>query len=357
MMDQRHGGSAHQPVLQIVFEDPQSRRVSAEPSLRLPEHFTSLLKDLSQENDQLERRGRQGLNDAEKLSFKLAQLKNLDLIHDPNQRFVLDHWQELVVIAATIVDSYLGHEDVAVLTTTHLNGSELSRDTILRDKRVVREMIKLTDHMYLHWKYHGLALELMVLLSTAFHLNLRSMFSYVAADIPLSVLRQQSTRKIQELQRLLEQCTPSPKIKSSVKLYIPFLVLLLRPEYSLVDVQNALQTSLFHMSDWDLFCKTAALEYDPVRDVWTSRKLIPSRELEMQEFIDYKGNYPVEVRVPISGFKTFEASLDLQQKAARASQLQVEGARTGPLLAYGWDDIHDAIQQQVLQDLVSPVLL
>ncbi|RKK34474.1 hypothetical protein BFJ67_g13752 [Fusarium oxysporum f. sp. cepae] len=173
--------------------------------------------------------------------------------------------------------------------------------------------------MYLHWKYHGLALELIVLL-----------------NIPLSILRQQSTRKIQELQRLLEQ------------------FLLLRPEYSLVDVQNALQTSLFHMSDWDLFCKTAALKYDPVRDVWTSRKLIPSRELEMQEFIDYKGNYPVEVQVPISGFKTFEASLDLldlQRKAACASQHQVEGTRTGSILAYKWDGIHDAIQQQVLQDL------
>ncbi|EXL45092.1 hypothetical protein FOCG_13855 [Fusarium oxysporum f. sp. radicis-lycopersici 26381] len=108
------------------------------------------------------------------------------------------------------------------------------------------------------------------------------------------------------------------------------------------------------MSDWDLFCKTAALEYDPVRDVWTSRKLIPSRELEMQEFIDYKGNYPVEVRVPISGFKTFEASLDLQQKAARASQHQVEGTRTNSsIVAYRWDDIHDAIQQQVLQDLAA----
>ncbi|KAG5797745.1 hypothetical protein H9Q69_003195 [Fusarium xylarioides] len=107
------------------------------------------------------------------------------------------------------------------------------------------------------------------------------------------------------------------------------------------------------MSDWDLFCKTAALEYDPVRDVWTSRKLTPSRELEMQEFIDYKGNYPVEVQVPISGFKTFEASLDLQQKAARANQHQVEGDRTGPLLDLGWDDIHEAIQQQVWQDLAA----
>ncbi|KAF5023367.1 hypothetical protein F66182_4570 [Fusarium sp. NRRL 66182] len=325
-------------ALEVVFENPRLGKAPREPSLELPRHFTSLASDLSQETGQIERRRLQGLDNPRKIRHKLAQLKKIDLIRNPHQQIILDHWERLVIIAATIVDSHLGNKDIAASTITKLNGKELSRDTILRDKRIIREIIKLTDELYLHWK-HELALELLLLL-----------------DTPLSILRQQSTQKFDKFTLLLKQCTPSTKIKSSVKLYIPFLVLFLRPEYSLAAVQKALQTSLFDKSDWDAFWKAShgpAPVYDPIRDVWVTEK--PPDDLGLIEFIDYKGNYPAKLYVQISGFKVFEASLNLQEKAAQAGESQAGCTRTNSsIFAYDWsEDIHGPVMQQVMQDLAK----
>ncbi|KAI8398616.1 hypothetical protein FOFC_19831 [Fusarium oxysporum] len=355
--------TAAPPALEVIFEDPQLRReiaVRAEPSRELPKHFVSLVKDMSQENGQLKKRREQGLDDPRKVWNQLAKLEKLDLTRYPQQRVTLDPWHELVIIAATIVDEHLRNEDIALSTITQLNGKELSRETIQRDKRVVREIIKLMDHLYLQWK-HELALEIFILL-----------------DIPMSVLRLQSAQKFNVLKLQLENHTPSTKIKCFLKLYIPFLVLLLRPEYRLSDIQKALRTSLFNQADWDTFREALhrpAPKYDPIRDIWTNHKHVPSVQapaiseiepevpepqqristpnaltsnLELSEFIDYKRNYPAKVHTPISGFKAFETSPDLQRKVAYASENQTGYTPTGPdLFAYDWaDDIHGPVMQQ-----------
>ncbi|EXK76085.1 hypothetical protein FOQG_19155 [Fusarium oxysporum f. sp. raphani 54005] len=362
--------TAAPPVLEVIFEDPQLRRetaVRAEPSRELPKHFVSLVRDMSQENGQLKKRREQGLDDPRKVWDQLAKLEKLDLTRYPQQRATLEPWHELVIIAATMVDEHLGNKDIALSTITQLNRRELSHETINRDKRVIREMIKLMDDLYLQWK-HELALEIFILL-----------------DIPMSVLRLQSAQKFNALTLQLKNHTPSTKIKSFLKLYIPFLVLLLRPKYRLSDIQKALQTSLFNQADWDTFreaLQRPAPKYDPIRDIWTNHRPVPSVQapapeapepqqristpivnernaptsnLELSEFIDYKRNYPAKIHTPISGFKAFETSPDLQRKVAYASENQTGYTPTGPdLFAYDWaDDIHGPVMRQVLEDLAK----
>jgi hypothetical protein len=159
----KEGTDAASSSLEVVFENPQLRKSSAEPSLELPGHFTSLIQDLSQEDSQLNRRRQQGLDNPRKVYDKLAKLKEIDLIQNPYQRDILGHWEKLVIIAATVVDSYLGNEDVSTSTFTQLNGRKLSQETILRDQRMVRQIIKLIDELYLCWG-HEFAFELLVLL-------------------------------------------------------------------------------------------------------------------------------------------------------------------------------------------------
>ncbi|SCN81990.1 unnamed protein product [Fusarium fujikuroi] len=327
--------------LEFILEDPPSRKETtarAGPSEELPHQFVSLVRDLSCDDGQLKRRRQEGLDGPRKVWEKLAKLKMIDLTRNPYQRLTLEPWHELVIIAATRVDRHLGNNETAASTVLQLNGRVLARDTVTRDQRVVQDVIQLADHLYLHWK-HDFALELPLLM-----------------NCPISFLRQQSTQKFAQLKLLLQEQKPSPKIKSSLKLYLPFLVRLLRPEYGLSDIQKALKTSVFNQTDWDTFRKALdgpAPEYDPIRDAWTAGG--PSNGLELSEFIDYGKNYPAKVHIPIFGFKAFETSPDLQRKVAYASENQTGHIPTSPdMFAYDWaEDIHGPVKEQVLRDLAK----
>ncbi|KAF5024765.1 hypothetical protein F66182_3143 [Fusarium sp. NRRL 66182] len=337
------GRAAAPLVLEFVLEVPQLRKKTTawvEPSLELPTHFVSLVDDLSQESGQLKRRRAQGLDDPRKICRQLTKLEKLDLIHRPYQRPTLVPWQELVVIAATVVDGYLGNKELAASTLAQLHGRELRHDTIIRDKRIVREIIQLTDHLYLQWK-HNLAFELPILL-----------------DTPISVLRSQSARKFNEFKLLLQKQTPSAGITSPLKLYIPFLVRLLRPKYNLTVIQKALQTSLFGPADGAAFWEALhgpTPEYDAIRDTWTKHEPLPSSGLELSEFIDYKRIYPATICISISGFIAFETSPDLQRKAAYANRNQTGyTSADGRIIAFNWDeDIQGPVMHQVLEDLAK----
>ncbi|KAL5597844.1 hypothetical protein FOBRF1_011637 [Fusarium oxysporum] len=155
-------GSALSRELSFVFEDPPSRKettAKAEPSDKLPERFISLANDLSHEDGQLKRRSEEKLDGPRRVWEKLAELKNIDLTRYPYQRLTLQPWHKLVIIAATVVDRYLGKNALAASTIIKLHGRELAPDTVTRDKRVVLEVIQLTDHLYSHWD-HDFALEL-----------------------------------------------------------------------------------------------------------------------------------------------------------------------------------------------------
>jgi hypothetical protein len=349
----QEGTKATPSSLEVVFENPQLKKTPAQPSLELPGHFTSLIQDLSQEDGQLRRRRQQGLDNPRKLYQKLAKLKEIDLIQKPYQRDILDHWEKLVIIATTIVDSYLGNERVSTSTLTQLNGGELSRNTILRDKRIVRQIIKLIDELHSCWG-HGLALELLVLLGKPHSLKSCSYYLTAPVDTPISILRQQSDRKFDELNLLLRKSTPSTKQRSWIKLYIPFLVLLLRPDYRLVDVQQALQTSLFNQQDLNNFWRIShgpLPKYDAIRDVWS----ISTSSSNLIEFIDYKNIYRATIGKKVSGFESFRLSLDVQQKAAQASRGQSGCTPPGSsLFAHDWvDEIHGPVVNLVVHDLVS----
>ncbi|KAF5019669.1 hypothetical protein F66182_8319 [Fusarium sp. NRRL 66182] len=345
--------TAAPPFLQVVFENPQARKAQARktstrPSLVLPKHFTSLLEDLAQENGQLKRRRQLGLADPANIRRKLIQLEKIDLIHYPYQKLLLDHWGELIIIGATIVDSYLGNKDTASSTLAQLYRKQLSRETITRDRMAVFQIVRLIDDLYFQWK-HNFAFEILILL-----------------DTPISVLRQQSALKFNKLKLLVQQHTPYANVKSSLPLYIPFLIALLRPQYTFIQVKKALQTRHFNQSDCDAFRRAiheSSPQYDAIRDSWTKEELLPahSEELlgdngfDMTEFIDFKGNYPAEVPIQVPGFKQFTASRDLQQRAAEASQKQRGCIRTNAsLFAYDWaDDIHGPVVEQAVQDLAN----
>ncbi|KAF4951533.1 hypothetical protein FGADI_7417 [Fusarium gaditjirri] len=314
----------------IVFEARNEDTARAE---QLPAHFTSLVNDLSQEDGQLKRRRLRGLDNPRNVCDQLSKLEKIDLIQWPSQRIALVSWQELVIIAATIVDKHLGYQEMASSTVIQLHGREVSQHTITKDERAVREIIRLIDHLYLEWEGPNmdpdLALELLMLLGKNSLASPYFASSYRVVDTPLYVLRAQSARKYSTFRKLLQEHTPPPKIRSSFKLYIPFLVLLLRPKYKLLDIQKALGTSILGETDWDTFWNTSReppAKYDPIRDAWTKSEPfpptyleplstdlepLPSADLELTEFINYPGNYPTKVNIPISGFKAFKTSLNL----------------------------------------------
>ncbi|KAF5631357.1 uncharacterized protein FTJAE_7919 [Fusarium tjaetaba] len=279
----------------IVFEVRKEDTARAE---QLPQHFTSLIKDLSREDGQLRARRRlRGLDNPRDVHRQLSKLEKIDLIQWPSQHSALVPWQQLVIIAATIVDKHLGHQEIAVSTITRLHGKKVSQDLINKDERAVREIIQLIDHLYLQWE--DLALELLML-----------------------------------------------------------LVLLLRPKYKLSDIQDALETTILNQDACDIFWETShglPLGYDPIRDAWTEPRPLPSTDLDLSEFIDYKRNYPAKVNTPISGFKAFETSLDLQREVAYVNQNQSGYSPTNDyIFSYEWDEgIHGRAMQQVLHDLAK----
>ncbi|EWG46533.1 hypothetical protein FVEG_06987 [Fusarium verticillioides 7600] len=325
--------------LEFILEDPPSRQETiarAGPSAELPRQFVSLVKDLSYEDGQLKRRRGEDLDGPRKVWKKLAKLQKIDLTHNPYQRLTLEPWQELIIIAATRVDRHLGNNETAEATILQLNGKALARDTVIRDERVVQDVVQLADHLFLKWG-HDFALEIPLLM-----------------NVPISILRQQGAQKFTQLKLLLQEQKPSPKIKSFLKLYLPFLVRLLRPQYELSDIQKALKTSLFSQTDWDTFRKALdgpAPEYDPIRDAWT----VGEPSVEWSKFIDYGKNYPTKACVPIIGFKAFETSPDLRRKVAYARENQTGQIPTNPdIFAYDWaEDIHGPVKEQVLRDLAQ----
>ncbi|KAG5655360.1 hypothetical protein KAF25_006863 [Fusarium avenaceum] len=268
------------PALEIVIEQPQFRKVLAPPSLELPQQFISLIRDLSQEKGQLETRRLHGLDNPRKAKDKLARLKMIDLTQHPYRRLGLDHWEKLIIIAATVVDVQLGNDNTADKTLAELHQGQLCHDTIFRDRKTVLEVIKLTDCLYRQWK-DDLAFEVLILM----------------ADTPTSMLRLQSIQKFEKLKRKLQQCKPLTETKDSLKFYIPFLVRLIRPSYSLSHIQMALGTSLFNESDWENFVRVSYgpdPTYDPIRDLWIVQEPLPSHNQQWQESTGPKRPIPVD---------------------------------------------------------------
>ncbi|CAJ0552416.1 Ff.00g063950.m01.CDS01 [Fusarium sp. VM40] len=267
------------PALEIVIEQPQFRKLLPPPSLELPQQFISLIRDLSQEKGQLEMRRLHGLENPRKAKHKLARLKMIEPNQHPYRRLGLDHWEKLIVIAATVVDVHLGNDELADKTLVELHQGQLCHDTIFRDRKTVLEVIKLTDCLYLQWK-DDLAFEVLILM-----------------DTPTSILRLQSIQKFEKLKRELQQCKPFTVTKDCLKFYIPFLVRLIRPNYSLSDIQMALGTSIFDERDWENFVRVSCgpdPTYDPARDMWVVQEPLPSYHQQGQESTSLKMPIPVD---------------------------------------------------------------
>lgn len=194
MMSRSHGGQASlsnggpsrpseigfqsSRELEFILEDPPSRKETtarAGPSAELPRQFVSLVKDLSSEDGQLKRQKQEDLDGPRKVWEKLAKLQKIDLSRNQYQRLTLEPWHELVIIAATRVDRHLGNNETATSTILRLNGRALARDTVIRDERVVQDVVQLADHLFLHWG-HDFALELPLLMSKSFCLNFYVVF-------------------------------------------------------------------------------------------------------------------------------------------------------------------------------------
>jgi hypothetical protein len=123
------------------------------------------------------------------------------------------------------------------------------------------------------------------------------MFSHFTTDTPTSILRLQSIQKFEKLKGELQQCKPFTETQDSMKLYIPFLVRLIRPNYSLSDIQMALGTSLLNESDWESFFRVSCgpdPTYDPIRDMWIIQETLPSHYQEEQESTSPKRPIPVD---------------------------------------------------------------
>lgn len=114
------------------------------------------------EGDPFARRRELNLDKPDEAFKILKTVSNLDLA---SQRYDVAPWVQAVVIAATIVDVYVGDESAATSTLYSLHGRHLADVTIQRDRRSVLRLVQMLDDLYLHWCQHSFAFELLIILS------------------------------------------------------------------------------------------------------------------------------------------------------------------------------------------------
>lgn len=172
---------------------------------------------------------------------------------------------------------------------------------------------------------------------------------------------------------------PTKEVQASAPFYIPFLVSLLRPRYTLERIYKALNTNALDQDDLDRFhevCRSQKLrpcllgtrgDYrTPFCQLAPPRPKQPSEpqasssqdEFGLSNIFHVEKMCTVAVYIPMAGYTSFNLSEELQRRASRAKREQTVSATiTKPgtrLVQFDWSDsIHTPIADQVVDELVS----
>jgi hypothetical protein len=162
---------------------------------------------------------------------------------------------------------------------------------------------------------------------------------------------------------------PKQEIQACVPLYLPFLVQLLRPEYTLNTIQRALKSKTLTRQDLDAFqqaCHTRqsvpSLRFDS-GGFQASQLPQESQALdhELGQALHIDKMFPADLNIAIAGYKVFDMSQELYQKASVAEKHQEICNRiersNACITQYEWSDrFHLPAANQAIDDLVSVLL-
>ncbi|CVK92419.1 uncharacterized protein FMAN_07315 [Fusarium mangiferae] len=337
--------SSSQGSLRVVLQDPARPITRRE---RLP-------CSVPQTEEQWQScRSAHGLDTLENILNKIARFEQLD-------RHELDPWEKLVIIAATIVDLSIGHDEDA-LELGRVYAYRLGYSTRRRDRAAVLGFIQLLDRLYAGLEHR--AFELLVIW-----------------NVPPSSLRLWTSNSFEETFSEFSGTILEPKkeIQASVPFYIPFLVKLLRPQYTLNQIQKTLKTKALTSYDWDTFqrtcrdrqyvscllstlgdfrtphCQTETTTSQPSQEL-----LAPNHkdESDSSSAVHLDKLYRGILYVSITGYTTFDISHELRRQASRAekeqsvcNRIEKNGTR---IKQYSWsDEYHLPVANQAIDDLVS----
>ncbi|KAF4448116.1 hypothetical protein F53441_8432 [Fusarium austroafricanum] len=328
--------------LNVVLENP------ARPPAKRKRHSYQVPQT---EEHWQSRRMECGLATPKDILNKIESLKTWD-------RRKLLPWEKLVVVAATIVDLSTG-QDEDTLKFGQVYTDYMSYNTRRRDRAAVLNLIRLLDRLYPNLEHR--TFELLAIW-----------------DIPLSVIRIWTSSKFEEMYsefsgNLLE---PKKEIQASIPLYIPFLVHLLRPEYSLNTIQVALKTRTLTQDDLELFqdmCKsqqcvprllstlgdfrTPHCQVEVATTQLSEKSPTPEgSDSELGKSIRLDKTYSSIINTHIAGYTTFSISQELQRNASRANSEQevcnrIKRCNTR-IIQYDWtDQYHLPVANQAIDDL------
>lgn len=199
-------------------------------------------------------------------------------------------------------------------------------------------------------------------------------------DIPLPRLRLWTLKDFEELYSKFSEILLEPKeeIQASLALYIPFLVQLVRPQYTLEVIQRALKSEVGTLYDLEMFHRTYRTRncvpalFRTLGDFRTPHHRIEANtpqssqeapahsgdESSLANTADLARMYPAVLKIHIAGYTTFNVLPELQHKASQADKRQkicnrVERHNTH-IIQYDWcDEFHLPVACQVIDDLVS----
>ncbi|GKU05249.1 unnamed protein product [Fusarium langsethiae] len=302
-----------------------------------------------------------------RLAFGLATsqsiLDKITGLEDWDKR-ELQNWEKILVIAATVVDLDRGQED-ATLKLGKAYPGRMSYESYRKDRAAVLNLIKLLDRLYASLEHR--AFELLVMW-----------------DMPLSSIRLWSSTAFNKLLSGLPEILlkPSEEIQASLTLYIPFLVQILRPQYSLDIIQKALKTRTLTQCDLDLFQKayrtrqcvpsllstlgdsrTPHCDLEAATSQPSQEPLVSSEDYsDLADALHLDRMFPAIATIHIEGYTTFDISHELQRKASQASKEQgvcnIIKRQDTSISQYNWSDIfHLPVADQAIDDLVRIFLI
>ncbi|RMJ03569.1 hypothetical protein CDV36_014896 [Fusarium kuroshium] len=345
------GASQGGSELQIIFDCPAQPRPAKRQKVL---HWS-----VPQTEEQWQSaRAACGLDTPESIISKMTQLKNWGM----GQVAELQPWQKMVVIAATLVDLSTGKEGDATLTLNRVYGRAHGYETRRKDISAVLRLIELLDELYSCLEHR--AFELLIIL-----------------NIPLSSLRLWTRKNFQQIKSQCPQTMkPEKEIQASTPFYIPFLVSLLRPNYTLNHIYTALNTNTLGRGDFERF-----------HEVYRNRKLRPcllvtrgdhrtpfcqlappkpqqqpsepqsssiQDDFDLGEIFHVEQMYTVTVYTSITGYKTFNLSEELQKMASRAEKEQTISTTITTfgtrIVQFDWSrSIHTPIADQAVDELTE----
>lgn len=303
----------------------------------------------------------------------LNKIRNLESLYQRD----LKNWEKIIVVAVAAVDlDREQNEDKLKYGKAY--DSRLSSITYRKDRAAVLNLIKLLDRIYNSLEHR--AFELLVIWgSYIYHLSQLAVLFTLLLDIPLTKLRKWTSRTFDEFLSGLPEISfrPMKEEQASLALYIPFLVHLLRPQYTLDIIQKALKTRTLTQRDLDRFkesyrtrqcpptllstlgnfrtphCKLDATSSQPSQQLLTSNEDDP----ELKGALHLDKMFPVVINIHIEGYTTFNISQELRRNASQAHKKQelcnkIERKNTC-MSQYEWSDrFHLPVANQAIDDLV-----